>query len=174
MPRHLTRKQEAFAQAVIDGHNQSDAYRLSYDADASSPATIWQRACELAKHPRVAERIEALRSTLGAARQWHRERLVYEAALNVQGARDLGQYAASNGAIGLVADLQGMRVSRVEHTGTVGHLLLPGISRDELRVIVDRAKTEALELGIEPFLIEGESTVTSAVDSPPSGGNDGN
>ena len=60
----LTPKQEAFAQAIADGHNQSDAYRLAYDAADSSPATIWQRACGLAKHPQVAACRRAVRAVL--------------------------------------------------------------------------------------------------------------
>jgi phage terminase small subunit len=56
----LTDKQEAFAQAVAAGKNQSEAYRMAYDADRMAPATIWGEACRLLSHPQVAARLMVL------------------------------------------------------------------------------------------------------------------
>jgi len=56
----LTAKQEAFAQAVFDGENFSDAYRQAYDAENMSNASIHRQAHELAYSPKVSARLEQL------------------------------------------------------------------------------------------------------------------
>ena len=58
----LTDKQEAFAQAVASGKNQSEAYRLAYDAERMAPNTVWGEACRLLAHPQVAARLMVLNS----------------------------------------------------------------------------------------------------------------
>lgn len=58
----LTDKQEAFVQAVASGSNQSDAYRLAYEADRMADATIWGEACRLLAHPQVSARLLVLNS----------------------------------------------------------------------------------------------------------------
>jgi phage terminase small subunit len=58
----LTSKQEAFSQLVANGQQQTDAYRKAYNADGMGAPTIWAEASRLADHPRVAARIEQLRS----------------------------------------------------------------------------------------------------------------
>jgi hypothetical protein len=56
----LTDKQEAFAQAVASGKNQSEAYRMAYDADRMAPATVWSEACILLGNQKVAARLLVL------------------------------------------------------------------------------------------------------------------
>ena len=56
----LTDKQEAFALAVFEGNNFSDAYRLAYDASNMSAACIHTEACLLVQNPKVSERLEVL------------------------------------------------------------------------------------------------------------------
>ena len=56
----LTDKQEAFVQAYLSGENASDAYRQAYDAAGMKPATIWETACRLLSHPKVAARVSAI------------------------------------------------------------------------------------------------------------------
>jgi phage terminase small subunit len=56
----LTDKQEAFALAVVDGKNASDAYRLAYDAEKMAAPSVWTEACLLLAHPKVAHRITEL------------------------------------------------------------------------------------------------------------------
>lgn len=58
----LTAQQERFAQLVVSGMSQADAYRAAYDAQRMKPETIYKRACELAKDGKVAGRIDALRN----------------------------------------------------------------------------------------------------------------
>ncbi len=65
----LTSKQEAFSQLVANGQQQTDAYRKAYNADGMGAPTIWAEASRLADHPRVAARIDQLRSEKEALRR---------------------------------------------------------------------------------------------------------
>ena len=58
--RGLTDKQEAFAQAIFEGSNFSDAYRQAYDAANMSNACIHTEACLLVQNPKVSQRLEQL------------------------------------------------------------------------------------------------------------------
>jgi hypothetical protein len=58
----LTEKQEAFAVAVVNGSNASDAYRLAYDAENMRPETVWSEACRLLANHNVAARLAVLNS----------------------------------------------------------------------------------------------------------------
>jgi len=62
----LTGKQAAFAMAVCSGLSLSDAYRRSYAAGAMKPATVHREAHALARNPKVATSIEALRARIEA------------------------------------------------------------------------------------------------------------
>ena len=69
--RGLTDKQEAFAQAIFEGANFSDAYRQAYDASNMSAASIHTEACLLVQNPKVSQRLEQLnldRNSSGACR----------------------------------------------------------------------------------------------------------
>ena len=56
----LTDKQEAFALAVFEGNNFSEAYRMAYDASGMSAASIHREACLLVQNPKVSQRLELL------------------------------------------------------------------------------------------------------------------
>jgi hypothetical protein len=56
----LTDKQESFCVLVASGKNQSEAYRLAYDAEKMLPASIWREASVLLSNPKVAGRLAAL------------------------------------------------------------------------------------------------------------------
>lgn len=75
-PAGLTPKREAFAQAIVAGATQADAYRQAYRADKMMPATIHARASELAANGMVTGRIAALREELAAKALWTREQAV--------------------------------------------------------------------------------------------------
>lgn len=60
--RMLTDKQERFAQCIaLEGMNQSDAYRESYNAENMTDKSIWEKASELASNVKVRERIFELK-----------------------------------------------------------------------------------------------------------------
>ena len=75
MSSALTPKQEKFCQAIITGHNQSEACRLAYGVKKATPKTINERASRLMANSKVVARVEELRGpvveqaqyTLGAA-----------------------------------------------------------------------------------------------------------
>lgn len=54
----ITDKQQAFIDAIVDGNNISDAYRLAYDASNMSAASIHVEACRLAKNPKITLRLD--------------------------------------------------------------------------------------------------------------------
>ena len=59
----LTPKQEAFAQAVASGKNQSDAYRMAYRVrEGTTAAAVNQHACRVMALGKVSARVEELRA----------------------------------------------------------------------------------------------------------------
>lgn len=63
-PLKLTAKQEKFAQNIIQGMTQSDAYRDAYDAENMQYDTIWSRARDVRAHSKVSARIDELRAEI--------------------------------------------------------------------------------------------------------------
>lgn len=75
----LTAKQEAFAQAIVEGRmNASDAYRSAYDADAMSPKQVWVEASKLIRHPKVSLRVAELRAEITKGTVYTVEKLIDE------------------------------------------------------------------------------------------------
>lgn len=60
----LTAKQEKFAQNIIEGMSQADAYRNAYSVKRMSDNAIYREASLLMGNPNVAQRIEELRDQL--------------------------------------------------------------------------------------------------------------
>ena len=60
----LTAKQEKFAQNIINGMNQADAYRNAYSCKNTSDKTIWENASRLAADSKVKARLDELRDQL--------------------------------------------------------------------------------------------------------------
>ena len=56
----LTAKQETFADSIAAGQTQAAAYRAAYDAADMAPATVWNEASRLVRHPEVAQRLALL------------------------------------------------------------------------------------------------------------------
>ena len=57
--RPLTSKQQAFADGVVSGLSQSEAYRRAYNADGMKASAVHTEASTLAAHPEVSRRIDA-------------------------------------------------------------------------------------------------------------------
>ena len=57
---NLTSKQEKFAQLIVAGENQSDAYRGAYNAERMKPETIAKKACGLMKQGNIRGRVAEL------------------------------------------------------------------------------------------------------------------
>ncbi len=78
--RGLTKKQEAFAQAVITENSLSDAYRSAYDCSGMTGKTINESASREAKHPKITARVAELRDRLEKAADVTLERWMREQA----------------------------------------------------------------------------------------------
>ena len=73
MKKNFTDKMEKFCQAVADGKNHSDAYRIAYNADRMKPTTINRRATDLMKNSTITARIDELRQQLADKSGYTRE-----------------------------------------------------------------------------------------------------
>lgn len=82
----LTAKQEAFAQAVSGGMNQSDAYRSAYDASKTKPDVVSVKASQLMADGKVAVRVAELQAALADKQLWTRIDSVTELADIARGA----------------------------------------------------------------------------------------
>lgn len=60
----LTPKQELFAQNIIQGMSQADAYRNSYNAKKMSDKTVWENASRLMNDGKVKARVKELRDQI--------------------------------------------------------------------------------------------------------------
>ena len=62
----LTAKQEQFAQNIIKGMSQADAYRSAYDTKRMSDKTVHENASRLANNSKVTARLVELRDELAS------------------------------------------------------------------------------------------------------------
>ena len=58
----ITQKQERFCQAIIQGHNQSEACRQAYGANKATAKTINERASRLMANSKIVARVAELRA----------------------------------------------------------------------------------------------------------------
>lgn len=124
----LTAKQEAFAQAVSGGMNQSDAYRSAYDAGNMTAKSVTEKASELAADVKVASRIAELKAALATKALWSRERSV-QALANIAD----GSEAKANEIVAAIKELNLMHGFNAPTKVEIGGNLIHRIER----VIVD-------------------------------------
>ena len=60
----LTAKQEKFAQSIIQGMSQADAYRSAYSTKKMTDKTIWENASRLMSDSKVKARVQELRDQI--------------------------------------------------------------------------------------------------------------
>lgn len=77
---NLTKKQEAFALAVITEKTGADAYRKAYEPKNMSAKTIHEEASKLLAMPKIAARVAELRAPALAAAGMSAERTLTEVA----------------------------------------------------------------------------------------------
>ena len=92
----LTPKQEAFAQAIVSGMNQSDAYRAAYKVrPGTKPETVNQAASRIMADSNIAARVTALRQpVIEAVRVTLAAHLTRLEELSM-GAEQAGQFSAA-------------------------------------------------------------------------------
>ncbi len=115
----LTPKQEAFAQAIVSGMSQADAYRKAYDAGNMKPATVQSKASILMADGKVRARVEELRRPVVEKVQYGLEQAMAEADRAVSLAEEKGQVGAMVAAIQLRAKLNGLLVDKVKVDASV-------------------------------------------------------
>ena len=106
-------KQEAFCQAIADGKNQSEAYRLAFNASKMKNETVQNSAYKLMQDGEVTARIQELRGEVQATFKFTREAYLKALLDNIELAKGTGkdnetpQCAAINGSLGLIAKCLG-------------------------------------------------------------------
>lgn len=114
----LTAKQEAFAQAIANGLNQSDAYRSAYSAGKMKDTSINVNASKVAADAKVALRVTFLREELANKSLWTREQSVAVLKEVVEA----GDAKANDkiSAVKVLNDMQGFNApAKVELSGAV-------------------------------------------------------
>ena len=129
----LSPKQEAFAQAVAAGMNQSDAYRAAYDATRMKPSSINVNASKLMADAKVRQRVASLRAPAVEAVQYGLKEAMAEAAEAMALCRETRQSGAFVSAVQLRAKLCGLLVEKRE----IKLGPLDKVPADELKALED-------------------------------------
>ena len=119
----LTPKQEAFAQAVVTGLTQSDAYRAAYKVRPGTKAvSINVAASKLMADPNISIRVAKLRETVAKKSQITLETHLSDLLRLREMAAKGKQYSAAITAEVARGKASGVHVERSENTGAVEHI----------------------------------------------------
>ena len=110
----LTSKQEAFAQAIVSGMTQADAYRAAFSAGKMTDKSIHELASRLMSDVKVTSRVEELRAPVIAKLQYGLEEAMLEAADSFRVAKAKENGGAMVAAVQLRAKLNGLLVEKRE------------------------------------------------------------
>ena len=100
----LTLKQQTFADSIAAGQTQAAAYRSAYDAADMAPATVWNEASKLVRHPEVSDRVDHLQRESALSAATRREANA--------GFRLSGTGGAGDGRANLKCAFEGVRAAR--------------------------------------------------------------
>ena len=119
----LTPKQEAFAQAIVTGVNQSDAYRAAYKVrPGTKPESVNQNASRIMADINVASRVAKLRETVAKKSQITLETHLEDLLKLRDMAANGNQYSAAITAEVARGKASGVHVERSENNGAVEHI----------------------------------------------------
>jgi len=119
----LTPKQEAFAQAVVTGLTQSDAYRAAYKVRPGTKAvSINVAASKLMADPNISIRVAKLRETVAKKSQMTLETHLNDLLSLREMAAKGKQYSAAITAEVARGKASGIHVERSENTGAIEHI----------------------------------------------------
>lgn len=113
----ITDKEHKFIMAIMDGMNNSDAYRHAYDCDGSSDRTIWGNASKVRNSAKVVAWLTHLRTTASADITVTRESHLRELERIKEMALANGNYGAASQCEVHKGKVIGAYVERVEVTG---------------------------------------------------------
>lgn len=119
----LTPKQEAFAQAVVTGKTQADAYRHAFDASKMKAETIQSKACLLMADGKIRARVAELRQPVIEAAQITLAAHLSRLAELSDKAEQEGKYSAAVTAEIARGKASGLYVEKIEHSGGIAHTL---------------------------------------------------
>ena len=114
----LTSKQQAFAQAIVSGMSQADAYRAAFSAGKMKAETIQEEASRLMANPKVSARVVELRAPVIVKMQYGLEQAMLEAADAFRVAKAKENGGAMVAAVQLRAKLNGLLVEKREDVTT--------------------------------------------------------
>ena len=121
----MTPKMLGFTESTLEGKNGSEAYSLWYRTENMSPSTIANNAYKLLQRTDISTMLSERRAAVAAvatgAQAWDLDKLVKESEANMVLGRELGQIAASNGAISTIGKATGLLVERTEANVNVFH-----------------------------------------------------
>ena len=115
----LTAKQEAFAQAVASGKNQSEAYREAYDAGKMKPSSVNVNASKLMADTNIAQRVKELRAPAAERAQLTLESHLRDLLILRNAAAKDGQFSAAIAAEIARGKASGVHVERSAQTLTI-------------------------------------------------------
>ncbi len=96
----------------MQGYNQSDAYRLAYDAEKMAPETVNQRAYEMMGRGDITARVRELREPVLDEVQYDLKAAMGEANLALRMAQAQGNPSVMVAATALRAKLSGLLVEK--------------------------------------------------------------
>jgi len=133
----LTSKQEAFAQAIVSGKNQADAYRAAFSAEKMKDTTIHVKASELMADGKVTVRVAELRAPVVAKLQYGLEEAMLEAADSFRVAKAKENGGAMVAAVQLRAKLNGLLVEKREDVTDPFKKAIAGMSAEKAQAMLD-------------------------------------
>lgn len=109
----LSAQEEKLVEAVMQGMNNSDAYRTAYGASGYSLPALHVKACRKVGSPKIQAHLRAIRA-VGVAKigLTVQDRIAAEAAF-AQRAEDAGNFGAAGGAHDRINKLAGLYVDQI-------------------------------------------------------------
>lgn len=108
----LTPRQESFAQAIVSGLTQADAYRTAYACKNATDNSIIQMASKLMANIKVVSRVAELRKPVVEKLQYGLEQAMNEAQEAFEVSKSKEQGGAMVAAVQLRAKLNGLLIDR--------------------------------------------------------------
>ena len=119
MPKSLTLKEEAFAQAYVDCGMSSEAFRRSYGVKNSNPATIRSNAHKTLKRPHVAERVKELQNEARGEYLITKETQLKRLMYIFEQAASAGELSTALATVKEINKMFGLSSNKLEHSGAL-------------------------------------------------------
>lgn len=140
---------EIFAQAIVDGKTQADAYRAAFPASLKWKADyVYIKASEMAKDQKVLLRVQELRKQMESKELWSRER-----SISILSEIAESKLEKSKDRITAVDKLNGMfgyNVLKIDHSSTDGSMSPKPLDASKLSEQTMKELLEAREQNVLP------------------------